>query len=45
MTVKVAVVQMDPQLGQVEHNLARVRTLFESCLAQGVYSPGANSST
>ncbi|MBN1250273.1 MAG: carbon-nitrogen hydrolase family protein [Anaerolineae bacterium] len=36
MTVKVAVVQMDPKLGQYDRNLARIRALFEACLAQGV---------
>lgn len=36
MTVKVAVVQMDPKLGQVDHNLDRIRGLFEACLSQDV---------
>lgn len=36
MTVKVAVVQMDPKLGQVDRNRARIRALFESCLRQDV---------
>ena len=36
MSVKVAVVQMDPQLGACEQNLAHVSALFERALAQGV---------
>lgn len=36
MAVKVAVVQMDPKLGQYEHNLARIRALFDSSLSEGV---------
>lgn len=37
MTVKVAVVQMDPQLGRVEDNLTRIRTLYNRCLVQGTH--------
>lgn len=36
MTVRVAVVQMDPKLGQYGVNMARIRSLLSTCLAQGV---------
>ena len=35
MSVKVAVVQMDPQLGACEQNRTHISALFEKALAQG----------
>ncbi len=35
MPITVAVAQMDPKLSRYEHNITRIRTLFEEAVAQG----------